>query len=81
MTKAWILAFTLAASLAAASVADAAGGCGVYRHRGPYGGCQPNGGVVVAGPVVVGPVVVRPVVGRACPLGYHLGPYGHCRLN
>jgi hypothetical protein len=30
------------------------GGCGVGFHRGPYGGCRPNGGpVVVGGPAVV----------------------------
>jgi hypothetical protein len=27
-----------------------------------------------------GAVVVAPA-GRACPLGWHLGPYGHCRRN
>lgn len=23
-------------------VLPVSGGCGIYRHRGPYGGCQPN---------------------------------------
>ncbi len=35
------------------------GGCGYYGHRTPYGYCAPN---------------VRPVY-RACPPGFHLGPY------
>ena len=35
------------------------GGCGYYGHRTPYGYCVPN---------------ARPVF-RACPPGYHLGPY------
>ncbi len=35
----------------AAPSANAAGGCGIGFHRGPLGGCRPNGG----GPVVVVP--------------------------
>ncbi len=46
-----------------------AGGCGAGLHRGPYGGCVRNVGVVgapvVRGPVVVAPAV-RPVYGRRC---------------
>lgn len=40
------------------------GGCGPYAHRGPYGGCRPGGqwGGYRRG--------------RACPIGFHLGPYG-----
>ena len=34
-----------------------AGGCGAGFHRGPYGGCRPNGGPVVVAP---GPVVPAP---------------------
>ena len=75
----------LAAALLAGTVAgltttaDAAGGCGPGRHRGPYGGCVVNGGAVV----VVPPVVVeRPVVvvprGRVCPPGF-FWRYGRCR--
>jgi hypothetical protein len=57
-----------------------AGGCGIGLHRGPYGGCRVNG---VGAAVVVAPaapvVVVAP---RACPLGFHLGPYRrHCLPN
>jgi hypothetical protein len=40
------------------------GGCGPYGHRGPYGGCRAGGqwgGYRW---------------GRACPPGFHLGPYG-----
>jgi hypothetical protein len=67
-------------SLACVQNASAAGGCGLGFHPGPYGGCRPNGGVVVRGaPVVVapGPVVVRPPV--VCGVGYrwHRG-YGRC---
>ncbi len=36
------------------------GGCGYDGHRTPRGFCAPNG---------------RPVY-RACPPGFHLGPYG-----
>ncbi len=46
------------------------GGCGPMGHRGPYGGCRPGGqwgGYRY---------------GRACPRGFHLGPYGRaCRPN
>jgi hypothetical protein len=39
-------------------------GCGVYGHRGPWGGCRPGG---QAGGY-----------NRAsCPWGYHVGPHGH----
>ncbi len=64
--------------MAAASSANAAGGCGIGWHRGPYGGCRPNGGPVApAAPVVVAPgAVVFAPLGRACPVGYHLGPQG-----
>jgi len=46
-----------------------AGGCGAGFHRGPYGGCRPNGG---GGAVVVAPgaVVVAPV-GRCGGRGTH----------
>ena len=40
------------------------GGCGPYGHRGPYGGCRPGGQAGGYG------------FGRACPRGFHLGPYG-----
>jgi hypothetical protein len=40
-------------------VITVAQGCGPGWHRGPYGRCRRNAGVVVGGPVVVGrPVVV-----------------------
>jgi hypothetical protein len=83
MSKVMAAALALTFSLAAASSADAAGGCGVGWHRGPHGGCLRNlGGAVVVAPggraVVVapgpGPVIVA---GRACPVGWHLGPNGH----
>jgi hypothetical protein len=71
-------AVLLASSVAGFSAANAAGGCGPGMHRGPYGGCRPNGGVVVVpGAVVVErPVVVVP--GRACPYGF-AWRYGRCR--
>jgi len=79
MNKFLVVAFALAVSLATASAADARGGCGIGWHRGPYGGCRRNEGPVIVGPVV-GPVVAAPM--RACPWGYHLGPYGRaCHPN
>ena len=42
------------AALSLSSAAYAAGGCGAGLHRGPYGGCRPNGG---PGAVIVGPAV------------------------
>ena len=61
-----------------------AGGCGIGWHRGPLGGCQPNGRAVVvapAAPVVVAPAA-PPVVARVCPPGFHLGAAGRaCRPN
>lgn len=78
-----LLSATLAAiSLSFVSVhaANAAGGCGIGFHRGPYGGCRPNAAVVVPGaPVVVapGPVVVRPPM--VCGPGYRWHPgYRRC---
>jgi len=74
--------YLFAAALVASTVAgfgsaNAAGGCGPGYHRGPYGGCQPNRGVVVVpGAVVVAPAPV--VVGRVCPLGFSWR-YGRCR--
>jgi hypothetical protein len=81
MSKLFAIAvIVVAASLAATTTADARGGCGLGRHHGPLGICVDN----VAGPAVVvaprGAVVVAPT-GRVCPLGWHLGPYGHCRRN
>ncbi|MDP4025957.1 hypothetical protein Q8W71_25315 [Methylobacterium sp. NEAU 140] len=40
------------------------GGCGPFGHRGPYGGCRRGGqwGGYIPG--------------RACPPGWHIGPYG-----
>ncbi|MBR0797460.1 hypothetical protein JQ615_18895 [Bradyrhizobium jicamae] len=73
-------AVLVSTAFAGVSAADAAGGCGPGRHRGPYGGCVYNHGAVVVapGPVVVErPVVVAPVV-RACPYGF-VWRYGHCR--
>jgi hypothetical protein len=89
MIKIFAAGIIFAAGLSALSSAQAAGGCGAGEHRGPYGHCRLNG--VAPAPVVVAPapVVVAPApvvvaqpnavyapVGRACPLGYHLGPQG-----
>ncbi|EKS38454.1 MAG: hypothetical protein ACJAVZ_002596 [Afipia broomeae] len=41
------------ASGASADVIQVAGGCGPGFHRGPYGGCRANRGVVVVRPPVV----------------------------
>ncbi len=63
-----------------ADVTLVAGGCGLGFHRGPYGGCRPNGGAVIVAPGAV--VVERPVVvvrpGRVCPVGFSWR-YGRCR--
>jgi hypothetical protein len=77
----YLFAAVLAAStIAGFSAANAAGGCGPGFHRGPYGGCRPNGGAVVVAPGAV--VVERPVVvvprGRVCPVGFSWR-YGRCR--
>ncbi len=52
------------------NIIEVYGGCGVYAHRGPYGGCRPGG---QAG---------GHVRGYGCPAGFHVGPYGrHCWPN
>jgi len=58
-------------------VIKVAGGCGVGFHRGPYGGCRPNGEAVV---VVPGAVVVAPGVGPCGGRGRHqvCSPEGRC---
>jgi len=66
-------AIVVASTFASFGAANAAGGCGLGFHRGPYGGCRPNGGAVVVAP---GAVVVVP--GRVCPLGFSWR-YGRCR--
>jgi hypothetical protein len=74
----------LAGTLASFGAAEAAQGCGPGFHRGPYGGCRPNGGAVIVAPRVVAPrvVVAPPVVvvprGRGCPYGM-AWRYGRCR--
>jgi hypothetical protein len=80
MTRFLLVAFALAASLAAVPTAQAREGCGLGWHRGPLGRCRPNEGPAVVVAPVPGAVVIEPGR-RACPLGYHLGPYGHCRPN
>jgi hypothetical protein len=60
------LGLILSGSLAGVSVAEAAGGCGVRNHRGPYGGCLNN----YANPAA-----------HACPRGYRVGPGGGCKGN
>jgi hypothetical protein len=74
----------VAGTLAGFGAAEAAQGCGPGFHRGPYGGCRPNGGAVIVAPRVVAPrvVVAPPVVvvprGRGCPYGM-IWRYGRCR--
>jgi len=74
------VAALLAGSLAGLSAASAAGGCGPGFHRGPYGRCVGNRGVIVVRPPVV--VERRPIVvvprGRICPMGF-AWRYGRCR--
>ena len=56
---------------AGASVILVSGGCGPYGHRDFNGFCRPGGQWGAGGvPRAYGP-------GRACPPGYHLGPYRH----
>jgi hypothetical protein len=89
--KTLFAAVLVAGTLAGFSAADAAGGCGPGYHRGPYGGCRPNGGAVVVAPRVVVPRVVVPRVvvapapvvvvprARVCPRGF-VWRYGRCRV-
>ena len=57
-------------ALSLASAAQAAQGCGIGFHRGPYGGCRPNYG---PGPYVR-PVIGGPVIGVYYPgRGYWYG--------
>lgn len=66
-------AMPVAPASAGTEVIQVAGGCGPGFHRGPYGGCRANRGVVVRAPVVV----VRPAV-RRCPPGQGMTRFG-CR--
>ena len=78
--KTLFAAVLLAVTFAGFGAANAAGGCGIGFHRGPYGGCRVNGGPAVVAPGVV--VVERPIVvvprGRICPYGF-IWRYGRCR--
>src|SRR5512140_1669693 len=68
-------AVLVAGTVAGFGAANAAGGCGLGFHRGPFGGCQPNRGGVV---VVERPAVVVVPAGRVCPIGF-VWRYGRCR--
>jgi hypothetical protein len=76
--KTLFAAVLLAGTIAGFGAANAAGGCGPGYHRGPYGGCRANGGVVVVAPRVVRPAVVVVPRGRVCPYG-SVWRYGRCR--
>ncbi len=55
MRKILLASIAAGALLTSVSPAMARGGCGFGFHRGPYGGCRPNGGPGYGpGPVVVG---------------------------
>ena len=58
-------ASTVDLETSAGTVIPVFGGCGPYGHRGPYGGCRAGG------------QFGGYIPGRACPFGFHLGPYGH----
>ena len=75
--KTLFAAVLLAGTFASLGAANAAGGCGLGFHRGPYGGCRANGVVVVAPRVIERPIVVVPR-GRICPYGF-VWRYGRCR--
>jgi hypothetical protein len=79
-TMKYLFAAALVAStFAGFSAAEAAGGCGPGFHRGPYGGCRPNRGVVVVAPgYVERPAVIVLPRGRICPVGLRWR-YGRCR--
>jgi len=80
MSRTFVFAFAcavLGSSLASFS-AQAEGGCGIGFHRGPNGGCRPNGAIVIA-PVVVAPAaVVAPAVvvapAAVCGAGFRWHP-------
>jgi hypothetical protein len=76
MSRTLVLTFACAVlgSSLASFGAQAEGGCGIGFHRGPYGGCRPNGAaIVIAPPVVVAPaVVVAPPV--VCGVGFRWHP-------
>jgi hypothetical protein len=67
-------AVLLASSVVGFDAANAAGGCGPGAHRGPYGRCVANRGVVV----VERPAVIVVPRGRACPYGT-VWRFGRCR--
>ncbi len=51
MSRMVLLVLAAGAALTVAGSAQAEGGCGPAFHRGPYGGCRPNGGpAFVRGP-------------------------------
>lgn len=60
------ISIVLGSSVAGTTIANAAGGCGAGKHRGPNGGCLNN----YANPAA-----------HACPRGYHVGPGGGCKGN
>jgi hypothetical protein len=53
MKKLILAALAAGVTLSAIPVASAAEGCGRGYHRGPRGGCRPNGGPVVVAPGLV----------------------------
>lgn len=55
---------TAVSDAAASNLTLVAGGCGPGFHRGPRGGCRPNGAVVVAPRRVI-------VAPHVCPRGFH----------
>src|SRR5260370_40441478 len=66
-------AVLVASTVAGFSAANAAGGCGPGFHRGPYGGCPPNGGVGVGERprgAVEAPAAGGGPRGRGCPRGF-----------
>lgn len=53
MKKTILALLAAGAALSMATAASAEGGCGRGFHRGPHGGCRPNGGAVVVAPGLV----------------------------
>jgi hypothetical protein len=67
-------AILFASTVAGFGAANAADGCGPGFHRGPYGGCRANRGIVI----VERPEVVVVRRDRICPYGFGWR-YGRCR--
>lgn len=69
--------FSNVSSASAPEITLVAGGCGPGFHRGPYGGCRPNGYAPYYGRPVYRAPVYRPVYRGPVYRGPYRGPYYH----